>query len=54
MAQVPKHIEKKADKICHNLDGLEAAWAKRAFHFAEEHERFLRTTPANGKIELSR
>ncbi|KAH3765057.1 protein PBDC1 [Pelomyxa schiedti] len=50
---VPKHIERKADEYCHNLEGLEASWAKRAFHYAEKHEEFLRGVPVNASIDLS-
>ena len=40
-------IEKKADEVCHNLPGVEAAWAVVAGQFAEDHERFLRSVPRN-------
>eukprot|EP01105_Mastigella_eilhardi_P016063 TRINITY_DN3680_c0_g1_i9.p2 TRINITY_DN3680_c0_g1~~TRINITY_DN3680_c0_g1_i9.p2 ORF type:complete len:221 (-),score=67.83 TRINITY_DN3680_c0_g1_i9:1235-1876(-) len=50
---VPKEVEEKADKICHNLEGLEASWAKRALLFAESHMAFLASAPRNARVALT-
>ena len=39
--------EAQADKVGQNLPGLEAAWARRAGEFSEEHLNFLKRTPRN-------
>lgn len=47
MVERDPEIEKQADKVCHNLPGVEAAWAVVAGRFAEEHEAFLARIPKN-------
>ena len=40
-------VEAQADKVCHNMPGVEAAWAIAAGQFAEENEAFLARVPRN-------
>lgn len=47
--QVPDSVEQRADRVCHNLPGLEAAWAHRCSDFADEHEAFLQRVPRNAR-----
>ena len=41
--------EAQADKVGNNLPGLEAAWARKAGEFSEEHFNFLNRVPKNAK-----
>lgn len=49
-AALTPEAEKEADKVCHNLPGLEAAWAHKCADYADEHEAFLARVPRNAKI----
>ena len=55
MARDPA-IEAEADKVCHNMPGVEAAWAVVAGQFSEDNEKFLARVPRNAnpaKIRLT-
>eukprot|EP00727_Mastigamoeba_balamuthi_P012870 m51a1_g8205 hypothetical protein (225) ;mRNA; r:48980-50028 len=40
-------VRRRADEVCHNSPDVEAAWAVKAFEFAEQHMQWLASVPRN-------